>query len=358
MVIKGLVRSFSCFDVTGYVFKDVRVSLQAMLESGARPFERVELGVDSLAMPLRSRVDAIDLKPLSLDVMPEADRGLPGLLVSATRTAALELLVDTWIPGAGGPIDDAIAQARASRAAGRPFLSVMESLVVGESLGRRPHLDSEDVSGVVWAEEAFEEKFNRVARSRPEVMLPEHRGWGGRGNVGVVVERTCDIAGQPVRRYDAMVFFGRGESRRVMVSSGGRWECTSPRKMDPDVLKAFETRGRAVHFDQGDLTSWNAWKVIMAVRVPASGDASGVDERPSCLDGIPVARLADLRMPIPLSSRVRVVEDPAEALAILCRVSRGFVISGLGGDVLPAPIARHRGKLLAVCVPSQWDVAA
>ncbi|HOC98699.1 MAG TPA: hypothetical protein PKH54_02060, partial [Myxococcota bacterium] len=39
---------------------------------------------------------------------------------------------------------------------------------------------------------------------------------------------------------------------------------------------------------------------------------------------------------------------------ILCRSSRGYVIPGLGADVLPPSFKKLAGRWLALCVPVQW----
>ncbi len=358
MIVKALVKSFSFLGVTGYVYKDVNVPLQTMLNTEARPFERVDLGIDTLSMPLGNRSDAMDMKPLTLDVMPEGDRGYPGLLVSLTQAEALELIVDHWIVGGGGQCDAAVVQAREARAKGMPFLSAMGALLASERAGRRADMDDDSVVGIVWTEENFYNRFKAISRGRREAVLPEPDRWRTSGTMGVVMERDCKVGGMAIRRFATMVFFGDERSRRAMVSFGGEWQCESASRMDPAVIDAFDRKGRAVYFGEGDLTAWQVWKVALLVKVPAARGGPGSDTPPACLDGIPVGRLADVRLPIPLADSVRVVDDPVVARDILCRTSRGFVISGLGGDVVPQPVARLRGRWLALCVPSHWAVAA
>ncbi|HOD00345.1 MAG TPA: hypothetical protein PKH54_10390 [Myxococcota bacterium] len=358
MIVKALVKSFSISGVTGYVYKDVNIPVQTMLNSDLQPFERVELGFDALAMPLGNRSMLMDMNPLSLDVMPEADRGLPGLVVAATQPEALEMIVDHWIVGNSGRCDAAVIQAREARAKGIPFLSSMVGLLAVDNRSRRMSLDEvESELGLVWSNDKFFQRFSAVGGTRQEALLPEASGWRTNGTMGVVMEHDCRIGNVTMRRFAAMVPFGRERTRKVMVSFGGEWQCESVRRIDPDVLNMFNKKGRAVYIGEGDLTGWQAWKAVMLVKVPERRGGCGSDQTPDCLDGIPVGRLADARMPIPVADDVRVVESPAAARDILCRASRGFIISGLSGDFIPQPVAKLRGRWLALCVPSHWAVA-
>jgi hypothetical protein len=356
MILKSLVKALTDDGVLGFVMKDLRMPLKKALESDVRPLERADLQMDQLSVPMNLRHDSVPWKSMRLDTMPKADFGLPGVLVGKNTGIALEYLVEHWVCGEHEAVDKSVTAAREARAAGAPFMHLVQRFAVVDGSSGRRHWDVEEdqTEAFIWSNEQFTNGFNKVHDSMPNAFTAENRGWGQDCMTAVVVPRCRVINGQKLQGWDVMSFGGDSDDMNVVVSSDSGWQAGPLRRIDPDIIAKFEQRGRLVSINEADLTVWQNWIAPVLVKVPKATGRIGDDADPECLANIPVGKLADARLPIAFTNDVRVIEDPVEALNILCRSSRGYVMSGIGGDVLPPSFKKLAGRWLALCVPVQW----
>jgi hypothetical protein len=254
-------------------------------------------------------------------------------------------------------VDIAVAAARELRKNGGCFIGSMERFAPAP-LARHGNLQTgeADTDRLVWSREAFDGYFAEVGASLPDTWLPTLNSWNTHSGVGAMIERKVSVNGRRMTRLDVLSFEGEINTRHLRVSSEGGWQIGSYRRIDSDILRPFETGGRMVTFGEGDMTAWHNWKVRLLVKVPPYCPST-IGGQSRHLAELPMARITDGRLPIAHCRNIEVIDDPREALSILCRVSRGYLLSELDGDVMPKSIRRLSGKWLAVCVPATWDVA-
>ena len=119
------------------------------------------------------------------------------------------------------------------------------------------------------------------------------------------------------------------------------------------ILQAFDRDGRLVEMAHGDVTIYGAWVAHAMVKVPHRWPRV-VADLPDWARQLPVAWIVDSRCPLQVDRDVTLVVSPAEAAAILSRITRNFFLpDGVSGPILPA-IRAHACSWLALCTPSTW----
>lgn len=353
MIFKALKNSTPGSDVKLMILKDVRIPLKTVIDSGSFPIEKADLRMDSLAVSVRARSGVFRTVPMCLDTAPKEDFGKPGILVAKNTALATEYLVRHWVCGCDPVIDAAVTSARAARDAGQSFLQIVQQFANPERKRHGWADDSPDCDGFIWSQDQFDYEFSRVGPKVARTFTVD-RPRGDSVMAAVLLPRSREFGGHVIRGWDVLTFGGENDNRIVIVSTPEGWQSGPFRRIDQETLARFESRGRMVAIGQADLSAWQNWVVPAVVKVPAAGTRPGADQDPDIVREFPVARLADARLPLAFTRDVKVVSDPVAALDILCRASRGFVLAGLGGDVLPAAFHRLAGRWLAFCVPALW----
>lgn len=353
MIFKALKQSNTGGDVRLMILKDVRIPLKTVIDSGSFPIEKADLQMDSLSVSVRARAGVFRNVPMRLDTAPKEDFGKPGILVAKNTALATEYLVRHWVCGGAPIIDAAVTAARVARDAGQSFLHMVQQFANPERQRHGWHDDNPESDGFIWPQEQFDFEFSRVGGKALRTFTVD-RPRGESAMAAVLVPRNREFGGHVIRGWDVLTFGGESDNRIVIVSTPEGWQSGPLRRIDQETLARFETRGRMIAIGQTDLSAWQNWVVPAIVRVPAAGTRPGAEQDPDIVREFPVARLADARLPLAFTRDVQVIADPAAALDILCRASRGYVLAGLGGDVLPANLHRLAGRWLAVCVPALW----
>ncbi|HNU69140.1 MAG TPA: hypothetical protein PLB35_04865 [Myxococcota bacterium] len=354
MIVKALKKVLTDQAVMGMVVSDVKVPIQLVVGANLNALEIGQVDMDCLNVPMHLRHDSVPWIPMRLDTMPAQYFGKPGLIVGRNSGVALEYLVEHWVCGQNENIDPAVKAAREARAKGEPFLHLVQRFAVSES-GRR-HWDVEDESSeaFVWTKEQFRCSFDPIHDTLRGVYTADRGMFDGEKMQAIVVARTIVVGGHKLCGWDMMVMPDDKDSGAVVVSSESGWQAGPFRRLDPALIQRFDQHGRLVAITQADMTVWQNWVARILVKVPRSTGAMGSEIDPSCLADIPVGKLVDARLPVSIARDVQVVADPAVARDILCRSSRGYVIPGLGADVLPPSFKKLAGRWLALCVPVQW----
>ncbi|HNZ03605.1 MAG TPA: hypothetical protein PKK50_05640 [Myxococcota bacterium] len=353
MEVYALKLSFNDDDVTCYVLKRLKMPAELLFFGGIVPFERISLAEDLLTMSLSQRFYTPALSTLFLDKMSADELGSPGILVSRKSQSAMNYLLAHWLIQGAGELEQDIVNARLQKDRGESFHSTLKKYVherketsLFESV--EPITDFQPIVPA----ELFKNLFTEVSQ---DVWMMSTSAIPEGFQVGALLEKPVSTQQRKLKMYDALVVCGDASERRVICSTDGFW-----RSMDvgedvlPEPVRKYSSRGRMVAFDNGDLTALNTWRVLMLVRVPSDRTLLGSEERPACLEGIPGARVLDARVPVPRSSLLSVVDDPQEAIDILCRYSRGFLLPGLGSARLPSQLGKYRGRYMSVCVPAPW----
>ena len=353
MIFKALKQSNTGGDVKQMILKDVRIPLKTIIDSGSFPIEKAELQMDSLNVSVRARSGVFRNVPMRLDTAPKEDFGKPGILVAKNTALATEYLVRHWVCGGDPIIDAAVTAARAARDAGQSFLQLVQQFANPERKRHGWHDDNPECDGFIWSQDQFDFEFSRVGGKGARTYTVD-RPRGESTMAAVLLPGNREFGGHVIKGWDVLTFGGESDNRIVIVSTPEGWQSGPIRRIDPETLARFDSRGRMVAIGQADLSAWQNWVAPAIVRVPAAGTRSGSDQDPDIVHEFPVAHLTDARLPLAFTRDVKVVADPVGALDILCRASRGYVLAGLGGDVLPQSFNRLAGRWLAVCVPALW----
>lgn len=360
MILKALKVCCVASGVQVMVLKDVHVPLMTVVESGrfpmdsnGFPIERADLQMDTLNVTVRTKSDVFPTVPMRFETISKTDFGRPGILVGTNQGTAIEYIVRHWVCGGYPVVDAAVTAAREARDRGEPFQHLVSQFATPPARRRGWHDEDEVPDGFVWSRDQFDGAFSRVGgRGAATYTIDRHRGESVMA--AILVKRKGGSGGPVPGGWDVMAFGDERDNRIVTVSTSEGWQSGPLRRIDEDTLSRFEKRGRMVAIGQVDLTAWQSWVAVAVVKVPSTTSRMGTDDEPDILREFPVARLADARLPLAFSGDVKVVSDPGEALDILCRSTRGYVLAGLGGDVLPPSFRRLSGHWLAICVPAPW----
>ncbi len=352
MKAKALVKAWSDAGITCLVQQVVDLPLKAILEDGIHPMESCRLDLPSLGAPVLAAGRGAVMHPMHVEGLAPVHFGQPGLLLALNPLQACRFLESRWIPSGNGPIDSAVRAVRESSPDDcrryDPLLAFIEDLPEGWL----PHPDPTNRAYPVLLRSGMWGRLREVERGGDPVYLPKYRNRHEQSLAG----RIAVVRQHRVRRGD-VAFSGWDvmmpsvtRSGRVRVCLDGHWSEGALRQIDRELRIPFEEDGRLVEFLDGDATQFGAWIARVLVKVPRRWPRK-VGEVPPAAGCLPAAWLVDSRCPLQIPDDVSKVDRPAEAAAILSRVTRNvFLPDGIPGRASPAIRARADGWL-ALCTP-------
>jgi hypothetical protein len=343
-------------DVMCLVQADVHLPLKTFLEDDILSMESCRLDSAAFGAPGGLPFTGLDVQPLFVADLPPEHFGRPGLIVASNPVQACQFMAAHWVPQGFGALDVAVRATQVAGDNGHHRFDAMVPFIERESDDWLMDPREGEPQAMVILRSKFEKAFRRFGKGVEQVYLPARSRRHRRkacGFVAVIREHGRRIRGRSVPGWDMLLSAGAAESGRVSSCFDGRWREGLLRQLEPSIREPFEREGRMVEFIEGDVSHFGAWAAQVLVKVPRRWPRQAGDV-PVEAGRLPAAWLVDSRCPLQIPADVPLVERPADAAAILSRVTRSvFLPDGVPGPVPPA-IRAMGGSWLALCTPATW----
>jgi hypothetical protein len=365
MKIDGLRVGLKEGGVTAFVRARAEVPLRRLARMPVAALEAVRLDSAALGAPedVSESSNHLDLTPLHLRGMPAIHQGRAGIVVAQTVAQGMEFLLERWEPCGEGEPDATIRELQTRRAARHVRVKELEELLLRREddddpfTGRRPRRRHRRPQ-FVWAREAFEQFFEQVPARPHALYLPGRmRSFPNEdlARPAAVVERCRIVGTHRVPQWDVLI--PRETDDGQIVARGftdGRWFQEPFSRLDPRILEGFDEAGRLVAIADGDPLVGEALDACFVVRVPrraaprdarTSGGVQGIAAQ------FPGVFLVDSRSPVVLRPDLPVIDDAAEAWAVLLRTTSGVFMPDAAPTALPKAFRALAGQYVVACVP-------
>ena len=371
MRIEGLKVGMREGGVTVFVRARSEVPLRRLAQMPVAALETVRLDSAALGAPedVSESSNPMEMTALHLRGLPAADQGRQGIVVAQTVAQGIEFLLERWEPRGDGEPDATIQELQTRRAARHIRVRELEELLLqrtdeeypftGRKRRRRFHRPR-----FVWTRESFDSLFERVPANAFSLYLPgRERSFPGEDQArpAAVVDRVRLVGGHRVPQWDVLI--PRETDDGQIVARGfveGRWFHAPFSRLDPRILEGFDDAGRLVAIADGDPLVGEALEACFLVRVPRRAAPRNVRES-SRVQGraaeFPGLFLVDSRSPIALRPDLPVIEDAAEAWAVLLRTTSGVFMPDAAPTALPKAFRALAGQYVVACVPPTLALA-
>ncbi len=291
-------------------------------------------------------------------------RTVTGRLVYESVSDLIEFLLKRLSPSSDGELGRLMRRIRDRR--GTRVRTDLEDLILGDESPSRGY-------GRRWRRRTREQRTLPITPRNDFEQLLDHRAQvGGRvyriprpfGSTGdgalYTAETTAEVSGRTIPRYDYLLpnmratSYGGNSDSALLHFDGRRVEwLRDVRNLQPGIREAFEATGavwRSADFDAFPLMHLRA---RCLVRVPGRRGLRKVVPAANLPDRLRTPAFAlDSRLPIPLEGDELVIDNPAVALALLHRVTRGIFVPDDPAREVPARLLPEEESYLVLAEPA------
>lgn len=355
MIVNALKNVWSDGNVSCMVLSEAHLPLKRVIEQDVLPMETLRYDPETSGIPIATPGNLVEMLPLHVADLPSEHFGRPGVIVARNPLQACQFLAEHWVPQGHDALDGVVRALRAAPESDHRRFDALIPFVQTDSETLNLFMPRDDNPAVVRVKSKFDDTFRAVGTGFDRVFLPatgRRRHGGPHGIAAVVRERSRRFGRHTIPGWDLLLPSGASDSRRVSTCFEGRWTESALRRMDPDQRDAFDREGRMVLFVEGDATQFRAWEAGLLVRVPERWPRTPGEVPPEAR--LPAAWLVDARCPVGIRADVPLVTRPADAAAILSRVTRNIYLHDGVPAAAASTIRARAGEWLALCTPASW----
>jgi hypothetical protein len=306
-----------------------------------------------------------------------SERAVQGLVVhEGSISAVSDFLLDHYLPPPrGGALADLVRRAQrlprdqgqlsvedALRGApdGTPDLYGGANTLYGPSGRARRRVRRSACNGPVLDRETFEEEFSRAVGTATDVVHVSPLSWF---DTVVVAPVAVSVRGRQIPRLASLLPVESSDGLTFLLHDGRvfRW-LRSSRDLSPELSAAFETSGvvgRTCYPILGvDLLPLPQLEARCLVRMPPQGELAEAlahtrRRRPRSRALSLPGYVLDSRVPVPLTGRETVIEDPDAAAFVLTHTIKGIYL-----PEEPEPLSFPVERLAGLDREESWLVLA